>query len=267
LQTRNQIVSTEAERYLLIYVLGVLIIIVTLVIVFFVIFQKRKNKLLLDKIKQQQKFDEELIKTQQEIQEETLKHVGRELHDNIGQLLAVSTMQMKAVANIVSEDIKSKVVNASDNLSDSLFAVRALSKSLNSDFMATQSFEVIVENEIERLNKTGLITANLKKKGTIVSFKNKKDSIILFRILQEFFSNTLKYANAEQLKVTLNYHSDSVNIEVKDDGDGFDLTNIDKGSGLINMEKRAELIKATFRLKSIPNESTILKIAYPFRDI
>ena len=266
MQAREKLISTEAERNLIIYMIVVLIVICSLVILFFVVYQKRKNQLLLDKIKQQQKFDEELVKTQQEIQEETLKHIGRELHDNIGQLLAISTMQMKAVAKVVSEDVKTKIVNASDNLSESLVAVRALSKSLNSDVMNTLNFEVIVKNEIERLNKTGLITAHLTEKGIIVPLDNKKDSIILFRILQEFFSNTLKYANAEQLSVILDYHTDSINIEVKDNGDGFDLIKAEKGSGLINMEKRAELINATFNLKSIPNDGTVLSITYPFRE-
>ena len=53
---QNRAVSTEAERYLLIYMLTVLIIVTTLVIVFFMVFQKRKNKLLVDKFKQKQAF-------------------------------------------------------------------------------------------------------------------------------------------------------------------------------------------------------------------
>lgn len=266
MQIRDQIVSTEAERYILIYVLGILVILITLIIVFFVVFQKRKNQLLLDKIKQQQQFDDELIKTQQEIQEETLKHVGRELHDNIGQLLAFSSMQMKSVSKIVSEEVKIKVDNAAEHLKESLFAVRALSKSLNTDIMGTLGFGAIVENEINRLNKTGLIKAKLEVEGEVVLFKSKKDIVMLFRILQEFFSNTLKYSNAEQLNVMLHYQNDAITVEVKDNGNGFDLTNAKKGSGLINMEKRAELINATFNLKSKPNDGTVLKITYPFRE-
>ena len=70
---QDKAVSTDAERYLLVYMIMVLITVTALVIIFFVVFQKRKNKLLLDKIKQQQLFDEEITKTQTEIQEQTLK--------------------------------------------------------------------------------------------------------------------------------------------------------------------------------------------------
>ena len=65
-----------------------------LVVLFFIVFQKRKNSLLLDKILQQRAFDLELSNAQTEIQEQTLKHIGWELHDNVGQLLAYASMQM-----------------------------------------------------------------------------------------------------------------------------------------------------------------------------
>ncbi|MFT5217370.1 MAG: heme/copper-type cytochrome/quinol oxidase subunit 2 [Glaciecola sp.] len=75
-QASEQLVSTDAERYLLIYMIAVLVIVTGLVIIFIIIFQKRKNKMLLDKIKHEREFEEELVKTQSEIQEQTLKNVG-----------------------------------------------------------------------------------------------------------------------------------------------------------------------------------------------
>ncbi|MBU2920280.1 histidine kinase [Winogradskyella psychrotolerans] len=250
---------------ILIYSVVVLAILATTIIVFFIIFQKRKNQLLLDKIDQQQKFDEELIKTQQEIQEETLKHIGRELHDNVGQMLVLATMQMKTVASTVTDDIKVKVDNTASVLKASLEEVRALSKSLNSDVIFNLGFNATVENEVLRLNKSGLIASSLSINGTKVSFENKKDEIILFRILQEFFSNTLKYAEAEHLNVVLNYEDEFLNIRVEDDGNGFELEGVPKGSGLINMEKRAELLNAKYELVSQLNKGTSLNLVYPFR--
>ncbi len=268
LQTGNQIISSESERNLLIYMLVVVVIIVSLIILFFIVFQKQKNKLILEKFKQQKEFDEELIKTQQEIQEETLKHVGRELHDNIGQMLVMSTMQMNAAVKIVNDDnAKIKVSNAAETLKNTLDEVRALSKSLNSDVIFNLGFDATVKNEIERLNKTGLIQSHVTMTGEKVNFENKKDELILFRILQEFSSNTLKYAEAENLNVALNYHKDRLEIRVADDGVGFDINSAEKGSGLINMEKRAELIKSDFQLESQPKKGTTLNLIYPYRTI
>jgi hypothetical protein len=93
-QTSERLASTSSERYLLVYMIAVLVIVTTLVIVFFVVFLKRKNKLMLDKIEQQQAFEEEIIQAQTETQEQTLKNIGWELHDNIGQLLSFANMQL-----------------------------------------------------------------------------------------------------------------------------------------------------------------------------
>ena len=257
-------ISNE-EIALITYVVFFVLVIVTVFVLFFVIFQKRKNQLLIDRVEQQKAFDEELIKTQQEIQEETLKHIGRELHDNIGQMLVLATMQMNTVAKVAKDEIKVKVDNASGALKDALAEVRALSKSLNSDVIFNLEFDRTVKNEIERLNKTGLVEAKLNILGNKVDFENKKDKTILFRILQEFFSNTLKYAEAESLKVSLNYLNAELKIIVEDDGNGFDMHSIEKGSGLINMEKRAELINAVFNIESEVSKGTKLTVIYPYR--
>ncbi|EPR70742.1 two-component system sensor histidine kinase [Winogradskyella psychrotolerans RS-3] len=267
LRARNQIVTSDAERYLLVYMISVLVVISAVVFIFFVVFQKRKNQLLIDKVKQKQQFEEELVKTQQEIQEETLKHLGRELHDNVGQMLVLATMQMNAAASVVKDEAKSKVENAASALKDSLEEVRALSKSLNSDVIFNLGFDATVKNEVARLNKSGLIATRLSITGEKVDFENKKDEIILFRILQEFFSNTLKYAQAETIVVSLNYESQFLNIKVEDNGSGFDIENAEKGSGLINMEKRAELLNAKFQLESQLKQGTILNLKYPYREI
>lgn len=236
-------------------------------VIFFTTFQKRKNQLLQDKIKQQQKFDEELIKTQQEIQEETLRHVGRELHDNVGQMLVLASMQMKVVATIVKDEAKAKVDNAAEALKGSLDEVRALSKSLNSDIIFNLGFDTTVKNEVARLNRTGLIASQLITTGEKVHFENKKDEIILFRILQEFFSNTLKYAEAEHLHITLAYQAKALNIKIEDDGVGCNLEAVEKGSGIINMEKRAELLNANFQLESELEKGTVLTLEYPYKAI
>lgn len=262
--TQSQGVSKE-QIGLVIYVIVALFLFAFLFVLFFSTFQKRKNQLFSDKIKQQKQFDDELIKTQQEIQEETLKLVGRELHDNVGQLLVVATMQLNEVAKVAKDDIKVKIGNASEALKETLLEVRDLSKSLNSGVIFNLGFDTTVKNEVSRLNKMGLVVATFLVTGKKVNFENKKDELILFRILQEFFSNTLKYADAEHLKIEVNYKSNSLVILLEDDGVGFDMRTAKKGSGLINMQKRAELINTDFSLESQVSKGTKLLLTYPYK--
>ena len=263
-QTAERLVSTGAERYLLVYMIAVLIIFTALIIVFFMVFQKRKNKLLLDKIKRQQEFEEEISKTQTEIQEQTLKNIGWELHDNVGQLLAVASMQLNLLATQVSEEIKEKVNDTKKVISESLKEVRSLSKTLNNEVILNIGFEESITSELDRIKRMKFASAELHTKGDKVEISNKKHEIIIFRILQEFFSNSVKYSEAKNLKVVLHYQPEMLQIVASDDGKGFDMNTVKKGSGLINMKSRATLINAKLEIVTKPNEGVTLKIEYPF---
>ena len=256
-------VSTSAERYLLVYMIGVLLIVCTLIIIFFVVFQKRKNKLLLDKIEQQKIFDEEISRTQTEIQEQTLKNIGWELHDNVGQLLSVASMQLSVLGTQVKDEVKESITETTNIVRESLKEVRSLSKSLNNEVVLNIGFEKSITNELNRLKRLKFTSAELLVKGDTVALKNKKHEIIIFRILQEFLSNSVKYSEAKNLKVMLDYNSQNLLIEASDDGKGFDVETVEKGSGLLNMKSRAELINANFSLTSQLGEGVVLKIDYP----
>ncbi|OIQ29059.1 MAG: histidine kinase [Bacteroidetes bacterium MedPE-SWsnd-G2] len=264
-QTSEQVTVTESERYLLVYMMVVLFVLTTLIILFFVTFQKRKNKLLIEKFEQQKRFEEEIIITQQEIQEETLKHVGRELHDNIGQLLAVASMQINLIENTVEEKSRAKVKDTSNIIKDSLQEVRALSKSLNTDVIFNAGLGPSIANEVERINRMNVLEVKMKVEGEIMDFENKKDEVIVFRIFQEFVSNTIKYANAKSIEIMLSFTPDELDINISDDGDGFDISETKKGAGLINMENRAEMINATYQLNSEVGKGTSLNLKYPFK--
>lgn len=260
---QEQTINKE-EIALIGYMTLVVILLATMVIVFFIAFQKRKNKLLLEKIKQRKEFEETVAKTSEEIQEQTLKYLGQELHDNIGQLLSLASMQMGMLGVKIAEDIKEPFAETQKTIKESLDEVRALSKSLNTDVIQNRGFEKSINAEIARLNKLSLITADFNIIGDVKPFKNDKDGIILFRILQEFISNTVKHSKAKSLKISLDYSRDNLLIiKATDDGNGFVLDDVKDSSGLLNMKNRAELTESTFSLASHPNQGTMLEIHYP----
>jgi len=106
--------------------------------------------------------------------------------------------------------------------------------------------------------------AELHVKGDTIPIGNKKHEIIMFRILQEFLSNSVKYSEAKNLKIILDYQSGNLLIEASDDGKGFDVETAEKGSGLLNMKSRAALINAAFHLTSKIGEGVVLTISYPY---
>ncbi|WP_246139107.1 sensor histidine kinase [Gelidibacter salicanalis] len=262
-QTGEQLISTDAQRYLLIYMIAVLVIVTTLIVVFFIIFQHRKNKLLLDKVKQQKLFEEAVSQTRVEIQEQTLKYIGQELHDNIGQLLSLASMQLGMLGVKIGADIKEPYIETQKIIKESLGEVRALSKSLNTEVIQNRGFMESIAYELKRLNKLKLIKADLMVTGEVRTFENSKDSIILFRILQEFISNTVKHSKASQLTITLDYQPALLQMKASDNGVGFLMDAVTERSGLLNMKSRAALVESDFELISSPDQGTVLSISYP----
>ncbi|NQX84725.1 MAG: histidine kinase [Flavobacteriaceae bacterium] len=244
--------------------IAVFFILTSLVILYFFVFQKRKNKLLIEKIEQQRVFEEELMKVQTEIQEETLKNIGRELHDNVGQLLSFVNMQLTLVSTLVSENAKEKVGDTKDVLKDAIQEIRALSKTLTNDIIINLGLQHSIQREINRLNKLNKIKGALILRGEKRDI-NPNDRVILFRIFQEFLSNTIKYSGAEVLHVILHFKEEHVELIAEDNGYGFDENAIKPGSGLINMKNRAKLINSKFLLTTKPNEGVKLVLIYPYR--
>jgi signal transduction histidine kinase len=147
-------------------------------------------------------------------------------------------------------------------IGDSLQEIRLLSKTLNPEVIANLGLVRSIECELERFNKLNFLKANLILNGEEIKL-DQRDEIIIFRILQEFFSNAIKYSKASMLEVTLDYQPTQLTIMAQDNGIGFDPDQKSgSGSGLINMRSRAHLIGATYSIHSSPNKGVQLLLCY-----
>ncbi len=235
----------------------IIAIIVAFLVILFAVFQRRKNQLLKEKSEEKKRYERELAETQIEIREETLRNISWELHDNIGQLLTLAKIQLQ---NVGSENLD----EISDTITKSLNEIRSLSKLINPEFIKNITLKEALQLEVERFNRLQFIQASLQIQGEEKEL-NQKHGIILFRILQEFFSNTIKHARGSKLEVYLGFGVEILTIKAIDNGVGFNMEEIQKkGIGLENMKTRAKLINATINLESKPNIGTELNIYYYF---
>lgn len=221
----------------------------------FVIFQKKKNVLLIKQVESLQQYEKEIAESQVEIREQTLRNISWELHDNIGQLLTLAKIQLQSVA-----DNPENIIEVNDNLTTILNEVRSLSKVINPDFVSNIKLNEAIQLEIDRFNRLNYIQSSLHVEGQYYNIDSKAE-IIIFRILQEFFSNTIKHSKASILNVKMKYLEDKLIIIAEDNGKGFDTTNVSaNGIGLNNMKKRGNLINAEVSIQSELNNGTQLKI-------
>lgn len=252
----------EGTTILILITTLTVVLLIVVIIVIFSIFQNRKAKFLFEQKAAEQRFEEEIVKSQLEIQEQTLQNISWELHDNVGQLLSVARMQLNILQPDVSQKQKSIVNETGELISKSLQELRSLSKLLNPEVVKNMGLEEAIQLEIDRFNRLNFIDAAFNINGESVPI-DQKDEIILFRILQEFLSNSVKHSKTTKLDVNLTFTPQNLVIIVQDYGVGFDESNIKKGSGLLNMKNRAKLINTIFDLKSAKDKGVSLTLTYP----
>jgi hypothetical protein len=255
----------QKEIQALVLVVTVVILVLSLaVILFFTYFQKKKTAYLIEQRETKKRFEEEITKSKMEIQEQALQNISWEIHDNVGQLLSVAKMQLNMIQYTLPQEQQIKVQETGEIVSKSLQELRGLAKSLNPETIKNKGLEDSISLEIDRYNRLNVINAQLKIINEPFELSNEKE-IILFRILQEFCNNTLKYSKAKNLTIQLNFKEDILEILAEDNGIGFDVNDetIQIGIGLVNIKSRAKLIGAKLDLQSSNNKGTKLYISCP----
>ena len=248
----------ESTSELLIIVSTVIVLLFALTLVFLFLFiQRKKQNYVIERKQAKAAFAKELAKSQNEIRERALENLSWEIHDNVGQLLSVSKMQLNRLEMKISEENKPILNEVTQLVSKSLQDLRALSKSLNPVSIKNIGLQKALELEIDRYNRLNFVKAKLEIINEPFRLDKEKETI-LFRIVQEFITNAIKHAKASELNVKLFYNNDELEVTVKDNGVGFDINkkNTKRGIGLFNMKGRAELIKADFNMTSEKGKGT-----------
>lgn len=219
-------------------------------LLFFILFKNSKKRHLEEKKRLKLAYNHELANVTIEIQESILQHISRELHDNIGQLLTVAKIHLNTVVKHPEKRTNEKLLETNNVVDMAISELKILSKTPSTDKIKQFSLLNALSIEIERINKLESVKANLVIKGEIVPF-SADTKIIIFRIIQEFICNTIKYASATELNIILNYDNDNFVLDIADNGKGFDMkSKLNQGNGISNIKNRAALIGASSIFKS-----------------
>lgn len=210
------------------------------IIVLFSVYQKRQFHYLLEKKELSNQFQKELLKTRLEAQEETLNNLGAELHDNIGQLLSSSKVLISvADRELPAPSATLKVVD--ETISKAIQELRAISKSLSTNWLGQFSFIENLNTEAERITASRRVTVSLENPSSINMPMDRQ--MILFRIVQEALQNALKHGSPSSISIRTIHSGETLYISVIDNGKGFDVADQSKnGVGIMNIKNRAQLL-------------------------
>ena len=243
----------------LLVALGIVTLFVLFIITILFIYQRKTFEHREKVTMMEQNRTQELLKTQIEVQDQTLSYVSREIHDNIGQVLSFIKLSLGTLAN--TDNAQIKIDESRELLSQVISDLRDLSKSLSYDGIKAAGLINTIKFELERINKSGLIAADITVEGDPYTFDEQRE-LVLFRIVQEAINNALKHANAQKLRVSLNYSPKEFLLSIIDNGDGFyiGILNKPEGGGLKNIQNRATLIGAMAQISSVPGHGSTVKI-------
>ncbi len=243
---------------LVLVAITILLLFLIVIAILFSVFIRRKNELLLEQQVSQKRFEREIAESQIEIREETLRNISWELHDNIGQLLTLAKIQTQN-----SGGNQEQLDEAAGTIGKGLREIRALSKLINPEALKNMSLTEAIELELDRFKRMEYLTPSLKVTGAPIGI-DKKIGTIIFRIFQEFFTNTIKHSKATHLDVCITYTDNTLDIKAKDNGIGFNVVfaKAKKGIGISNMESRAKLIGADIKVSSKEGKGTQLHLTY-----
>jgi signal transduction histidine kinase len=241
-----------------------LILLCTFTLLFVLLFIDKKRRMQRANDLMKATFEKELLQSRIEIQEQTLKKISQEIHDNIGQVLSLVNVNLTLVeAKNDYSDIK--ITNAIDLVNTAIQDLRDISRSLNTDNIIEKGLIAVVENELEIIRKSG-VDITFIAEGKECKLLPQME-LILFRMLQECLNNCIKHAKAKEIIITANYGVHYLELAILDNGIGFNTSDIKKGQGLNNLEHRSKFINAQFEIESEENKGTIVRIKVPFSQI
>jgi two-component system, NarL family, sensor kinase len=234
------------------------------IIILILVYQKRQLHYLDEKRQMKISFENEMLKSQLEIQEQTLKIIGEEIHDNIGQVLSLVKLNLNTFNNL-PEATQQKADTTKELVSKVINDLRQLSRSLHGDKVAEIGLKEAIEGQLKIIMNSGQFATELTVTGTQNPLQAQQE-MVLYRMVQELLNNAVKHSKATQLKATLVYAPAAFTLTISDNGIGFDASTLEAsktGIGLTNIYNRAALIGATVTVDSSPGNGTSVGIVLP----
>jgi signal transduction histidine kinase len=258
---------SSKEVFSLITLTSIIFLIAPLFLIRYVLlYNKKKRRHKEEKMLMHEIYETELLKTKIEVQEQTLKTVAFDLHDNIGQLLSLMSVALSTIDANDPKAVAEKVDLISDLTQRSIGEVKALSKLLHSEELIKMGLIEAIAFELSWLQRLDRFNITFNKPSDLgIALKNNQKTIV-FRLFQEIINNIIQHAKATKIIINLALVDNCVQLEIHDNGIGFnidELPNRVRGMGLTNIKKRAEMLSGTATIYSTIGKGTSIRILVP----
>ena len=206
------------------------------------------------------RFENELLKSKNELTEALLKKISQEIHDNISPLLTLVKWNLSALDDSENTHIK----ESKHYLVEAIAALRELSHTTNGDFVLKEGLNVAVLKLSNSFNSLKHLTCSFENTIDADIKLNDANELIVYRCIQEILNNAAKHSGANEIKINFWQSACIFKVMISDNGKGFEQSNSTKnGMGLINISERISIINASIDIQSTLNKGTQITLSVP----
>ncbi len=225
----------------------------------------------LNDISERKKLEEELLLRENlrhkqvaqaavDAQEKERADIGKELHDNISQMLTSTKLFLDILKNKQPDDLLERSVN---NINAIIKEVRSLSRSLVPSSISDLGLVASLHDLLENIRAANVIDVEFYPASEEEMPLSPNSKLTLYRIAQEQINNIVRHSGATQVFVELYPEEEVIEMVISDNGKGFDPLSVKPGMGLKNIRSRSELLNGRSEIITSPGKGCKLKVVIP----
>lgn len=258
----------DNEVVLILITSTALLLILSVILILALLIQQRRKHIHLQQLTDMQnQYEKTLLQSELKVQEETLRAISENLHDNIGSNISTTMLLLYKDEQISREEEEANRQEALSMLSVIVDDLKDISRSLNSNYLEEIGLNEAVRHRMSMLDRLKKYEIELYL-GEAPCRLNRQKQLFLFYIFQEAINNINKHARAKKIKIMLVYGKDKLMMQITDDGVGIASSQKkenDKGSGLINMKNHATMMNAALDInRQDPGTEIIVTVPDPY---
>jgi signal transduction histidine kinase len=249
LEIAKKTIESRKKTYVIIFLIGVILI---LLLFSFIIYSRIK-------IKQERRINEERLQMKQlqmnvvlESQESERKRFARDLHDGFGQLITAVKIMLGQMHETKEMDKRSELALKSNEVLDNMHTqLREIAHNLMPEQLINEGLSTALKEYAFRISKQNNIAIEVNTFG-VEKRLNQSVEVNIYRIIQEWINNVIKYSGAKNLTIQLTGYENEINILIEDNGKGFEKEKLVKsqGWGWKNIQSRLEAINGVLEIDS-----------------
>ena len=199
------------------------------------------------------------------VRAEERTQIARNLHDEMGATLAALKMRIAWLASKLPDGMPHLAAEAShisELVSDGIKTVRQVVSDLRPNLLTDVGLIAAVRDFVNRFQRDAEIKCSVVLPEMDFTL-NENQSVTIFRIVQESLSNVARHAQASNVNILFSLNADTLQVEIEDNGIGFDMARKEGSFGLIGIKERALMIGGAATIESKPHTGTRVSLRIP----